>query len=79
VNFWKWLWRGVLAGMVAAVLSLAALLIYYRPTIEYAYVDILDRREHPTSGWFIALLAASVALLVGGALVWLKRKAAQRG
>jgi len=79
VNFWRWLWRGVVAGIALAVLSVAGLLVYYRPTVEYAYVDILDRRERLTSGWFIALVGVSVALLVGGVLAWLRRKASQRG
>lgn len=34
------------------------------------------KRERPASGWPFALLAGSVALLVGGVFAWLKRKTA---
>ncbi len=30
---------------LALAVGIAVLLIYYRPTVEYAYVDVLDLRE----------------------------------
>ena len=49
--------------------GIAVLLLYYRPTIEYAYVDILDMREGPSRSlpaWALVgapLTAAAIALL----------------
>jgi hypothetical protein len=62
---------GVLLGLAAVIVG--ALLYYYRPVIEYAYVDLRDGREYPISGW--ALLGGSLATLglVAVPFVWLVR------
>ena len=60
-----------------AVLTLVALIVYYRPTIEYAYVDIMDRRQVPP--WLSFVLGGSLVLLIASGLVWLRRKARAGG
>jgi hypothetical protein len=60
-------------GVVLAVsLSIAIFLWYYRPTIEYAYVDILDLRDGRTSlGW---LIGVGLAVLVVAAAIWWRKR-----
>ena len=60
---------GVSALLVLASALIAGLLFYYRPTVEYAFVDIIDKREGPSRplpGWVLP------SIPLGGALViWL--------
>ena len=79
MNVWKLLWNAVLVTIGIFVLSAVVLLVYYRPSIEYAYVDMLDRQARPAPGWLVVLVGLSFLLLVGAALAWLKKKANQRG
>jgi len=61
--------RLAVAGIVLLLLALGvgALSFYYRPTVEYAYVDVVDFREKPLPpGWFVMPL---VVVLVGVSLI----------
>ncbi len=54
---------------LALAVGIAVLLIYYRPTVEYAYVDVLDLREK--GSWSsIVLTAGFLALLIAGFVTW---------
>ena len=63
---------GVAVGGVSALLVLtsaliAGLLIYYRPTVEYAHVSIIDNHEgpsHPFPGWAPAAVSLAAALII---------------
>jgi len=58
-----------IAGIVLFLLALGvgALFFYYRPTVEYAYLDVVDFREKPLPpGWFVMPL---VVALVGVSLI----------
>jgi hypothetical protein len=76
---WKWLWRIVVGILALGGLGIVVLLVYYRPTIEYAYIDVRDQGQVAAPGWLIAVFGASLALLIGGGLAWLRRKANPRG
>jgi hypothetical protein len=74
----------ILVGGVSAILAIgaaaiAALLFYYRPTVEYAYVDILDLRDRqslPFPGWvLLAAPLAGAALLIFAYRIWRRRAA----
>ena len=50
-----------LALLAAVGIGVGVLLMYYRPTIEYAYIDIVDKSETAMSGWW--LLFGAVVLV----------------
>jgi hypothetical protein len=63
---------GIGAGAILA-LGLAAtalLLVYYRPTVEYAFIDIVDGSAHAISGWW---LLAGVAVVLTAASLLVRR------
>ena len=50
--------------MLIAVVCLALLFVYYRPTVEFAFVDI---RANPFSRWWAAgLLCVCAAIVAAG-------------
>ena len=63
---------GIGIGAIALVgaLLIAALLIVYRPTIEYAYVDLVDSGKGSAAGWWLLGLGALAASLI---VIFLKR------
>ena len=71
----------ILAGTVT-LLIIAALLFYYRPTIEYAHIDTLSGKETAISGWWLLVAAGGAVAVVAGAAalvvkVWRKNVAKQ--
>jgi hypothetical protein len=66
--------------LLAAALSVVVLLWYYRPTVEYAYVDILELRKD--SGASSLLVGVAAVLTLGGLAIWWwlrRRKRNQNG
>jgi len=56
---------GVLVGL--AVVTIGVLLYYYRPSIEYAYVDI---RGRPVSGWAVTAGVLATLAVVAIPIRW---------
>src|SRR5258707_6074696 len=76
---------GLVALALVTVLIIGALLFYYRPSIEFAYVDTLDGREKAISGWWLLAGASALGALVGGVVAVVRHrrekiaKSAKRG
>jgi hypothetical protein len=56
-------------GLFLLTVAVAAFLWYYRPTVEYAYVDVMDLRGSTPRARYLGTIV-SVALLVASASVW---------
>jgi hypothetical protein len=69
---------GAALGALVVLAGIAVLLYYYRPSIEYAYVDIIEKREHPVAGTWLIGGCLAVVVVVGGLLVWLGRRSRKR-
>jgi len=71
---------GLGAIAVVAALLIATLLVVYRPSIEYAYVDIIDLRRDGGSGWWaVAAVVAGVVALSVAVLIRRRRRAGRSG
>jgi hypothetical protein len=74
------LWFTALGLALAAAAGIGMLLWYYRPTVEYAYVDILDpRKDRDASSLLVGVVTV---LALSGVALWLwsrRRKPNQNG
>ena len=75
MSVWRLLWRTIIVAFGLAALSVIALFVYYRPTIEHGYVNTIDPQQHPLAAWTQLAAGLCLILLIVGALAWLRNKA----